>query len=266
MRVLGPGRAWLSGYPRPVTALPGWTESAFASDGITLPTYRKGTGPGVVIIHEIPAITPEVLRFAEDVVASGFTVVMPSILGTRPGTKMGLVSVAGAVAKVCVSREFSNLALNTTSPITVWLRALAADLHLDIGGPGVGALGMCATGGFALAMMIDGHVIAPVLSQPSMPFAVSPARGRDLNLSPADLEKVKKRVADGCPVLGLRYSGDPMVGRRFERLREELGDGFLAVELPGRKHGVLTEDRDEDSVQRVLAFFHERLDGATAAG
>jgi hypothetical protein len=81
----------------------------------------------------------------------------------------------------------------------------------------------------------------------------------DLNLSPADLTAVKDRVAAGCPVLGLRYSSDKAVGTRFETLRTELGDGFLAVELPGRGHSVVTEQRDEPSVQRVLAFFRERL-------
>lgn len=240
-------------------SLRGWDESTFTAGGTTLPTFRRGTGPGVVIVHEIPAITPKVKAFAEEVVDSGFTVVMPSLFG-EPGDTMGLVNVTAAVARVCVSSEFSNWALNTTSPITTWLKALAKDLHTELGGPGVGALGMCFSGGFALAMMVDGHVAAPVLSQPSMPFAFPGARARDLNLSPADLAVVKERVAAGCTVLGLRYQGDPMVGRRFNTLREELGDGFLAVELPGRQHSVLTEHRDEDSVQRVLAFFHERLD------
>jgi dienelactone hydrolase len=250
----------LSRYPRPVSRLPGWDESTFTYDGKTLPTFRQGTGPGVVLIHEIPTITPKVERFAQDVVDSGFTVVMPLLFGT-PGQPMGLVNETTAVARVCISSEFHNLALNKTSPITGWLKALAADLHDELGGPGVGALGMCFAGGFALAMMVDGHVAAPVLSQPSMPFAVSPARSRDLNLSPADLEAVKQRVADGCPVLGLRYKGDPMVGRRFDTLRAELGEGFIAVELPGRSHSVLTEHRDEDAVQTVLAFFHGQLDG-----
>jgi hypothetical protein len=71
---------------------------------------------------------------------------------------------------------------------------------------------------------------------------------------------VKDRVTAGCPVLGLRYASDRMVGRRFDTLRQELGDGFLAVELPGSKHSVLTEHRDDASVARVLAFFHQRLD------
>ncbi len=237
-----------------------WEESTFTSGGATLPTFRKGTGPGVIIIHEIPAITPKVQAFAEDVVDSGFTVVMPSVLGTTPGKGYGVGNLTTSIARVCVSSEFNNWALNRTSPITGWLRALAADLHEELGGPGVGALGMCFSGGFALAMMVDGHIAAPVLSQPSMPFAANRARSRDLNLSPADLAAVKQRVADGCPVLGLRFQGDPMVGKRFDTLRAELGAGFIAVELPGRRHSVLTEHRDEDSVQRVLAFFHERLD------
>jgi len=243
-----------------MSALPGWTESTFTANGTTLPTFRAGSGPGVVIIHEIPAITPKVAAFAQEVVDSGFTVVMPSLLGTTPGKGYGVVNMTQAMTKVCVSSEFNHWALNTTSPITSWLRALAKDLHEEIGGPGVGALGMCFSGGFALAMMVDGHVAAPVLSQPSMPFAANAARSRDLNLSPADLAVVKERVAAGCPVLGLRYQGDPMVGKRFDTLRAELGNGFLAVELPGKKHSVLTEHRDENSVQRVLSFFHERLD------
>jgi hypothetical protein len=118
---------------------------------------------------------------------------------------------------------------------------------------------MCFSGGFALAMMVDGHVAAPVLSQPSMPFPVTSKLRGDLNLSPADLIAVKEQVAAGCQVLGLRFKGDPAVGTRFDTLRRELGDGFLAVELEGKKHSVVTEHRDQDSVARVLAFFTEKL-------
>lgn len=241
-----------------MTRLVGWDQSPFTAAGKTYPTFRRGTGPGVVVVHEIPGITPNVQAFAEEVVDAGFTVVMPSLFGT-PGEPMGVGNVAKSLGKVCISSEFATLSANKTSPITGWLRALAKDLHEELGGPGVGALGMCATGGFALAMMIDGHVAAPVLSQPSMPFPVSRKLAGDLNLSPADLTAVKDRVAAGCPVLGLRYSSDKAVGTRFETLRTELGDGFLAVELPGRGHSVVTEQRDEPSVQRVLAFFRERL-------
>ena len=241
-----------------MSRLPGWDESTYTDAGRTFATFRKGTGPGVVIIHEIPGITPKVQRFAEDVVASGFTVVMPSLVGT-PGQSVTVGATLSSLAKVCISAEFQTWAANRTSPVTRWLRALAKDLHLELGGPGVGALGMCFSGGFALAMMVDGHVAAPVLSQPSLPFPITPRLRGDLNLSPADLAAVKERVAGGCQVLGLRFTADPAVGTRFDTLRRELGEGFLAVELDGKGHSVVTEQRDEASVERVLAFFHAKL-------
>ena len=242
-----------------MSQLPGWDESSYSSDGLSYPTFRKGSGPGVILIHEIPGITPNVLRFAEEVVAAGFTVVMPSLLGTPAGLAHSVGNVNKTLVRICVSKEFTTWALQSTSPVTTWLRALARDLHAELGGPGVGALGMCFSGGFALAMMVDGHVTAPVLSQPSLPFALGSKRKADLNLSPADLTVVKERVAAGCQVLGLRYTGDMAVGDRFDTLRRELGDGFLAVELEGKKHSVLTEHRDESSVQRVLSFFDVKL-------
>jgi hypothetical protein len=119
---------------------------------------------------------------------------------------------------------------------------------------------MCFTGGFALAMMVDTSVAAPVVAQPSAPFAIGPKRSRDLNLSPADLATVKERAAGGCAVLGLRFAGDPAVGKRFETLTEELGDAFVKVEFPGRKHSTLTEHRQQEGVDQVLAFFHRTLD------
>ena len=168
------------------------------------------------------------------------------------------------MAKVCVAREFSNWALQQTSPIITWLRALAADLHSSVGGPGVGAVGMCFSGGFALGMMVDTVMVAPVLSQPSMPFALGKtARRGDLNLSPEDAERVAARAAAGCEVLGLRFDDDKLVGTRFDSLRALLGDAFIAVELPStskRDHSVLTEQRDEASVERVIQFLHSKLD------
>ena len=123
-----------------------------------------------------------------------------------------------SLRQACVNREFNKMRLRQTSPIADWLRSLARDLHAELGGPGVGALGMCFTGGFALAMMVDDSVAAPVLAQPSLPFPVGKARAADLNLSPADLSKVKERAAAGCQVLGLRYSGDLATGTRFDTL------------------------------------------------
>ena len=168
----------------------GWTQGTHTYDGVTHPTYRRGSGPGVIVIHEIPGITPKVAAFAQEVVDAGHTVVMPSLFGTD-GAPMTAGSTARALRKVCVSREFTKLRTGETTPVAGWLRSLARELHADLGGPGVGALGMCFTGGFALAMLVDPAVVAPVLCQPSTPFAIGPTRSRDVNLSPADLDIVR---------------------------------------------------------------------------
>jgi dienelactone hydrolase len=241
-----------------MSTLDGWTESSFTDAGVTHPTYRRGEGPGVIIIHEMPGMTPDVITFANEVVDAGFTVVMPNLFGT-PGAPMTLGATLKTMPKACISREFNKLATNTTSPIATWLRALARTLHGELGGPGVGALGMCFTGGFALAMMVDPSVAAPVVAQPSLPFAIGKRRANDLSLSPVDLAAVKDRVAAGCPVLGIQYASDPVTGTRFDRLQAELGSGFLKLELEGKGHATLTEHRQQLAVDRVLAFFRERL-------
>lgn len=242
-------------------ALETWEKGSFTAATLTRDTYRKGSGPVVIVVHEIPGITPAVERFADDVVNAGFTVVMPNLVGTA-GQEVSGKYIASSMLKVCISKEFTNMALQKTSPIIAWLRALARSLHQEVGGKGVGAVGMCFSGGFALGMMVDDIMIAPVLSQPSMPFTVGKARGADLNLSPDDAVVVAQRAADGCQVLGLRFTQDKLVGNRFDSLRTLLGDAFIAIELPSRSpkdHSVLTEQRDEASVQRVLDFFAEKL-------
>ena len=75
-------------------------------------------------------------------------------------------------------------------------------------------------------------MLAPVLSQPSLPFPVSRRHRRDLGISAADLEAVRERAAAGVEVLGLRFTGDiACPPERFERLRQELGDSFIGVEI-----------------------------------
>jgi dienelactone hydrolase len=256
--------------------LEGFAETTFNHDGATRTVYRRGAGPAVVIMHEIPGITPPVAAFAARVAAAGFSVYLPHLFGT-PGRPVSGGYVAGELLRACVSREFAVLAARGSSPITHWLRALCRQAHAETGGKGVGAIGMCLTGNFALALMVDPVVMAPVLSQPSLPFGITPARRAGLHLSDEDLATVKQRVADGCPVLGMRFTADLMVPEaRFERLRAELGAGFEAIEIdssPGNPHGikrtahsVVTNDLVDEAghptqaaLERVLAFFRERL-------
>lgn len=244
-----------------MAVMDGWVPGVHAASGVTHPTYRKGSGPGVVVVSEIPGITEDVVAFAEEVVGEGLTVVLPHLFGKVPSSDSPLAAMS-CLRQVCVNREFNKLRLRQTSPIADWLRSLARELHAELGGPGVGALGMCFTGGFALAMMVDDSVAAPVLAQPSLPFPVGRARGADLNLSPTDLSKVKERAAAGCEVLGLRYRNDLAVGTRFETLTHEIGEKFIRVEFPGRKHATLTAHRQQEAVDRVLAFFREKLLGS----
>ena len=242
-------------------ALEDWSKGSFTAATYTRDTSRKGSGPVVIVVHEIPGITPAVERFANDVVNAGFTVVMPDLVGT-PGKDVSGAYLASSMFKVCISKEFTNMALNKTSPIISWLRALARSLHQEVGGKGVGAVGMCFSGGFALGMMVDDIMIAPVLSQPSLPFAVGKTRGADLNLSPDDAAVIAERAAGGCQVLGLRFDQDKLVGDRFASLASLLGDSFIAVEIPSQSpkdHSVLTEQRHEPSVQQVLEFFSAKL-------
>jgi dienelactone hydrolase len=252
--------------------------TTFTAEGRARTVYRAGDGPAVIVISEMPGITPEVAAFGRTVAGAGFTAVMPHVFGDD-GRAGSPGYVIGSFSRACISREFTVLALGRTSPIISWLRALARDEHQRCGGPGVGAVGMCFTGGFALAMMVDDVVVAPVLSQPSLPLPLTRAKKRGLGLSDADLERVKERAAAGTCVLGLRFSGDKMSPPdRFDRLRQVLGDAFVGVELdssPGNPHGhkkmahsVLTDDLDDRpgtptraALDQVLAFFSERLGG-----
>jgi dienelactone hydrolase len=253
-----------------------FARGAFAHKGIVHDVFRSGEGPAVIVIAEIPGITPKVADFARRVRALGCTVLLPVLFG-EPGREPSGRYIASSIAKACVAREFAAFATGKTAPVSEWLRALARYAHGSFGGPGVGAVGMCFTGGFALGMMAGPELIAPVLSQPSLPIGFTAKAKASVQLSPEDLKIVKERVAEGACVMGLRFTGDRAVpAERFETLRRELGDGFIGVEIdssegnawgiPTNAHSVLTEHFvDEpghptrDAMDQVLEFFRTRL-------
>ena len=257
-------------------SLADFTETTFEHDGTAHQVYRRGDGPAVIVMAEIPGITPKVAAFARRVVDAGFTVFMPVLFGT-PGADVSPLTGVKVISGACISKEFAAFATKRTAPVTLWLRALAADAHASCGGPGVGAVGMCFTGGFALGMMVDERMLAPVLSQPSLPIGPMRSSKRSLQLAPDDLTRVKERAADGVCVLGLRFTGDFLSpGDRFARLREELGDAFIGVEIDSSKgnefgiprmaHSVLTEHFVDEpdhptykALEQVLAFFRDKL-------
>ncbi len=261
----------------PTSDLTGWVSAPFTGAGITHDCYTKGDGPGVVLVPEVPGITPEVLGLADHLVAEGFTVVIPSPFGV-PGKPMSGGYVAGVMPRLCVSAEFRAFARNAHRPFADYLRALARDLAARTPGPGVGVIGMCFTGGFALAAAVDDTVLAAVASQPSLPLPLGAARRRDPGLSESELATVAKRTTEsGLCVLGLRFSEDGVAGRdRFATLRASLGDGFEVIELdssPGNSggfaknaHSVLTAEVRETpghpalaARDRVVAVLREKL-------
>lgn len=257
--------------------LDGFTRGAFTTRrGVTHDLFRRGSGPAVIVIHEVPGITPRVADFARAVADRGLTAVLPSLLGTA-GAPPTVANSLASMARACVSREFTLLATDRSSPVTDDLRELAAREHAACGGPGVGVVGMCLTGNFALAMSVDPLVVAPVMSQPALPLPLGARRRRSAGVSDHDLALVRARLDEGLCVMALRFSEDAKVpAERFAALRERLGDRFLAVEIDSspanaggystRAHSVLTEDYvatagspTRDAMDRVLAFLAGRL-------
>jgi dienelactone hydrolase len=260
-----------------MTALAAYDRFAFDNGRWTRPVYRRGTGPAVIVIHEMPGLHPLVLRFADRVAAAGMTVFCPSLFGD-PGRPISTGYALGSMLKtICIRREFRAWAANHSSPIVDWLRALARTVHAECGGRGVGAVGMCFTGGFALAMMTEPAVVAPVLSQPSLPLPAIGARRAALGVSPQEIACARERFArEDLSMIGLRFFADPFVpDERFAAYRREFGDRFEAIEIDPKDgkpdprmaaHSVLTVHlRDDDpngptkrAEQRVIAFFKER--------
>ncbi|MBI1250199.1 MAG: dienelactone hydrolase [Alphaproteobacteria bacterium] len=261
----GVGEAW--------DRLEDFEKRSFSHDGVDRNVFAAGSGPGVIIIHEIPGITPEVARFARMVRDAGFRVFLPSLLGA-PGKPNSPNYLLQSSFRACVAREFVLFADNRTSPIVDWLKALAQRVKAECGGRGVGALGMCLTGNFALAMMVEPAVTAPVLCQPSLPAN----KPDGLGLSPQDVTAVRTRLeTENLRALGYRFEGDSLCrAARFTAFSAAFGPRFQAQALPDsaakpdtfmrNPHSVVTthlvDERGSvtrEKVDEIIAFFRDAL-------
>jgi dienelactone hydrolase len=262
----------------------------FSRREVTLNSFTKtvlvaGNGPAVIVMPEMPGISPHVARFARWVRDASFTVYMPSLFG-RDGAVASAEDGAKIFQRACVSAEFRALSANTSSPVTQWLRALARQAHQECGGIGVGAIGMCFTGNFALTMMLESSVLAPVLAQPSLPLN-DPA---GLEISSDDLVAVKKRLdQEDLTVMAYRFAGDKFCqAQRFSAYANALGERFIARVIPDSAanedvapffqqyvttpHSVVTAHLIDEQGQptleardEILAFFTSRLLGRSHA-
>ncbi|BEP68997.1 dienelactone hydrolase family protein [Variovorax sp. V35] len=255
-------------------------------DGATKAVYVAGTGPAVIVMTEMPGISPHVARFARWVREAGFTVYMPSMFG-RDGAVPDAEEGKAVFQRACVSAEFRAFAGNASSPVTQWLRALARLAHAECGGPGVGAIGMCFTGNFALTMMLEPAVLAPVLSQPSLPLD-NPG---GIEISPEEIAQIRQRLErDDLTVMAYRFEGDRFCrAQRFAAYADALGDRFVARVLPdsaantrdlpsffsqvvASPHSVVTAHLIDEAGQptlaardEILSFFARRLGVADQA-
>jgi dienelactone hydrolase len=248
-------------------------------EGVVKTVYVAGSGPAVIVMTEMPGISPHVARFSRWVRDAGFTVYMPSLFG-RDGAVPGVEEGAAVFQRACVSAEFRAFAANESSPVTVWLRSLARLAHEECGGPGVGAIGMCFTGNFALTMMLEPAMLAPVLSQPTLPLG-DPA---GLEIAPEELTAVKRRLEEeDLTVMAYRFKGDRFCqAQRFAAYSEALGERFVARVLPdsaanpdtapffeqvvASPHSVVTAHLIDEAGQptiaardEILSFFTDRL-------
>src|SRR5271166_1239167 len=252
---------------------------AVTLDGVTKVVHVSGSGPAVIVMTEMPGISPHVARFSRWVRDAGFTVYMPSLFG-RDGAVPCVEEGVLTLQRACMSAEFRAFAANASSPVTVWLRSLARLAHAECGGPGVGAIGMCFTGNFALTMMLEPAMLAPVLAQPSLPLK-EPA---GLEIAPHEIEAVRQRLdREDLTVLAYRFEGDQICrAERFAAYAQALGDRFIARTLPDSAaskdvapffarhvpypHSVVTQHLIDEAGQptiaardEILQFFKKRL-------
>ncbi|SDI62456.1 dienelactone hydrolase family protein [Paraburkholderia phenazinium] len=210
-------------------SLDDFTRRAITLDGVTKIVHVAGSGPAVIVMTEMPGISPHVARFSRWVRDAGMTVYMPSLFG-RDGAVPDAEAGAAVFRRACVSAEFRALAGNQSSPVTQWLRALAGLAHEECGGPGVGAIGMCFTGNFALSMMLEPAMLAPVLCQPSLPLD-NPG---GIEMAPDELAAVRERLErENLTVLAYRFEGDRFCrAERFAAYAAGLGERFVGRVLP----------------------------------
>lgn len=238
-------------------------EAALSSgERVSHDVYERGEGTPVVLIQELPGIGRHTLRLADRLVEAGHRIVLPHLFGP-----LGRVSIAGNLVRVlCMRREFTLFSRRQSSPIVDWLRALCRDVRDSRQVAGVGVIGMCLTGNFAISLIGDDSVLAAVASQPSLPAA---ARG-ELHMSAEEIAAARAALDAHGPMLALRFKGDPMCsGRKFAAIAAAFNDDRERVRLhtlPGPGHSVLTLDFVDQAghptaqaLQSVLDYFAERL-------
>jgi dienelactone hydrolase len=216
-----------------------------------LELYLKGeAGPPLILLHELPGLSPQTFALGEYFHQQGFRVVMPLLFGTA-----GKANMLQAGLQICLQKELREICLGRDGLITQQIRELAQQelerYRREVpDAPGVAVVGMCFTGSMALALLLgDGGtspVAAPVMAQPSSGYS---ARA---------LQAVRRGEIRG-PVLALRFEKDWIcTARKLARLEAAFaacpaGDRELIVhELEGGGHSTLVYQYDPQRRRRDL--------------
>lgn len=257
--------------------LPGYQSFDFTHEGTTKKVYWTGDAahPPIVLMHELPGLIQQCIDLGQRLAAEGYAVFMPLLFGEPNPSPLDFPKY---YAQVCIRNEFNMLATRKSSPITEWLRGLCREAKRRCHDQGCGVIGMCLTGGFALTLMADDSVLAPVLSQPSLPLGLTKAQKCDLGVTPDILERsVERSRTDNIPVLAMRFTGDKLCPpERFDEMQRRFGDRFRRIDLdssignphghPIWSHSVLTVHYDptpgsptRQAYDAVLTFFGQEL-------
>jgi len=268
-------------------ALSSFVEFEFESDGLSHRVFVSSgnAAPPVLVIHELPGMSRSVVDFANRLVGAGYRVYLPLLFGEPLQS-----ALRQNYRRLCISEEFGRLKAGVSAPVTSWLRALGRKVSADNGNRRIGVIGMCVTGAFAIPLILDASTVAPVASQPAIPFStkywlLGIGRGpwmRQLNVSDADIAAAATRChKESLTLLAFRFDSDRACPReKIDRLRDEFRDRLDYHELHqdswwGRTfrpaHAVLTEEYDRAgddaptdhptriAFDRLLAFLRERL-------
>ena len=235
--------------------------------------YVSGKGPNVILLPESPGAHEGVFELGRELAKTGLCIHIMILFGDV-NTPYSKIKAAKFVTKACLSKEFTMLSRHRRSPMSERVRAYGRKLYSDRKEP-LGIVGMCITGNFALACLAEPWMLAPVLSQPSLPIAIGSNRAKSLNTPESDLHAGATRKE--LELMGLRFTHDVMCPKlRFDSLNKRFNERFISIEIdsspknpyqiPTTAHSVLTVDRitkaghpTEEALKSVVRFLHKKL-------
>jgi dienelactone hydrolase len=231
-----------------------------AAFGAVRRVYKKGAGPRVILLHELPGLRDGDIR-AGVALADHFEVYMPLLFGTAGQDKTSL-----GIRQACRGGLFKCNDRDTRHPIAIDLVAMARQVcgprerPDGSAGPGglneCGVVGMCLTGTVPLAMTEAEGVVALVLAQPTLPVVwhIWPFAGVDISRQDTTAA-VERAVARRASIYMVRYEDDRISGRKaFRRLAARIAPAkdklsfFAAIEVRGNGHSTLVHDHDHPHV------------------